>query len=157
MIGDIISGSHEIVVILECAHHPLWAILWWKLLDKCCMSVVFSYMWDSPGKNSGVGSHFLLQGIFSTQGLRLGLLHCRQIFYHLNYQISPTFPSLQFFKEKKEESPIYEHTHTHTQTHTHTYIYIFCSSHVYLIMSVMNINVEFWLLQQSFKCTVQCY
>ena len=82
------------------------------------MSVVFSYMWDSPGKNTGVGSHFLLQGIFSTQGLRLGLLHCRQIFYHLNYQISPTFPSLQFFKEKKEESPIYEHTHTHT------YIYI---------------------------------
>ena len=24
--------------------------------------------WDSPGKNTGVGSHFLLQGIFLTQG-----------------------------------------------------------------------------------------
>ena len=29
--------------------------------------------WDSPGKNPGVGCHFLLQGIFPTQGLNLGL------------------------------------------------------------------------------------
>ena len=29
---------------------------------------------DSPGKNTGVGCHFLLQGIFPTQGLNLGLL-----------------------------------------------------------------------------------
>ena len=35
--------------------------------------------WNSPGKNSGVGSHALLQGIFLTQGSNLGLLHCRQI------------------------------------------------------------------------------
>ena len=33
--------------------------------------------WDSPGKNSGVGFHSLLQGIFPTQGLNPGLLHCR--------------------------------------------------------------------------------
>ena len=38
--------------------------------------------WNSPGKNTGVGSHSLLQGIFPTQGLNLGLLHCRQILYH---------------------------------------------------------------------------
>ena len=42
--------------------------------------------WNSPGKNTGVGSHSLLQGIFMTQGLNLGLLHCRQILYHLTYQ-----------------------------------------------------------------------
>ena len=35
--------------------------------------------WDSPGKNTGVGYHFLLQGIFPTQGWNLGLLHCRQM------------------------------------------------------------------------------
>ena len=29
--------------------------------------------WDFPGKNTGVGSHFLLQGIFPTQGLNLHL------------------------------------------------------------------------------------
>ena len=34
--------------------------------------------WDSPGKNPGVGCHFLLQGIFPTQGSNPGLLHCGQ-------------------------------------------------------------------------------
>ena len=29
--------------------------------------------WDSPGKNTGVGCHFLLQGIFPTQGLNPGI------------------------------------------------------------------------------------
>ena len=44
---------------------------------------------DSPGKNTGVGCHFLLQGIFLTQGLNLGLLYCRQILYRLSHQGSP--------------------------------------------------------------------
>ena len=34
--------------------------------------------WDSPGKDTGVDCHFLLQGIFPTQGSNPGLLHCRQ-------------------------------------------------------------------------------
>ena len=33
--------------------------------------------WDSPGKNTGVGCHALLQGIFPTQGLNPGLPHCK--------------------------------------------------------------------------------
>ena len=40
--------------------------------------------WDSPGKNTGVGCHFLLQGIFPTQGLNSGLPCCRQTLYHLS-------------------------------------------------------------------------
>ena len=32
---------------------------------------------SSPGKNTGVGNHSLLQGIFLTQGLNPGLLHYR--------------------------------------------------------------------------------
>ena len=32
---------------------------------------------NSPGQNSGVGCHFLLQGIFLTQRLNLDLLQCR--------------------------------------------------------------------------------
>ena len=35
--------------------------------------------WDSPGKNTEVGCHFLLQGVFPTQGLSPSLLHCRQM------------------------------------------------------------------------------
>ena len=41
-----------------------------------------------PG-DSGVGGHFLLQGIFPTQGSNLGLLHCRQILYCLRQQGRP--------------------------------------------------------------------
>ena len=43
----------------------------------------------SPGKNTGVGSHSLLQRIFPTQGWSLGLLHCRQILYYQSHQGSP--------------------------------------------------------------------
>ena len=39
-----------------------------------------------PGKNTGVGCHFLLQEILPTQGLNLGLLHCRQMLYCLSHQ-----------------------------------------------------------------------
>ena len=42
--------------------------------------------WNSPGQNTGVGSFFLLQGIFPTQGLNPGLLHCRQILYQLRHR-----------------------------------------------------------------------
>ena len=35
---------------------------------------------NSAGKNTGVGCHALLQGIFPTQGLNPGFLHCRQFF-----------------------------------------------------------------------------
>ena len=44
------------------------------------------YPWDFPGKITGVGCHFLLQGIFLTQGSNLGLLHCRQTLYHLSHK-----------------------------------------------------------------------
>ena len=44
---------------------------------------------DFPGKGTGVGCHFLLQGIFLTQELNPGLLHCGQALYPLNHQGSP--------------------------------------------------------------------
>ena len=62
------------------------------------VSVSCSIMSDSlqsmdygpPGKNTGVGCHALLQGSFLTHGSNLGLLHCRQILYHLSHQGSPS-------------------------------------------------------------------
>ena len=42
--------------------------------------------WNFPGKNTGVGCHFLLQRIFLTQGLNPGLPHCRQTLYCLSHQ-----------------------------------------------------------------------
>ena len=59
---------------------------------------------DSPGKNTGVGCHALLQGIFPTQGLNPGLPHCRQILYRLSHQgsllISYTPVQNKSFKKK---------------------------------------------------------
>ena len=49
--------------------------------------------WDSPGQNTGVGYHFLLQGIFLTQGLKPRLPHCRQTPYHLGKSKEMTLDS----------------------------------------------------------------
>ena len=46
---------------------------------------------EFPSQNTGVGCHFLLQGIFLTQGLNPGLLHCRQIVYHLSHREALSF------------------------------------------------------------------
>ena len=45
--------------------------------------------WNSLGKNTAVGCHSLLQGIFPIQGSNPSLLHCRQILYHLSHQGGP--------------------------------------------------------------------
>ena len=42
--------------------------------------------WNFPGKNTGVGCHSLLQGIFLSQRLNLGLRHFRQMLYRLSHQ-----------------------------------------------------------------------
>ena len=55
-----------------------------SLMD--CNLPGFSVHGDSPGKNTGVGCHALLQGIFLTQGLNPGLPHCRQILHCLSHQ-----------------------------------------------------------------------
>ena len=65
------------------------------LVTKSCLTLVtpwaivyqarLSLAWGFSGKNTRVGSHFLLQGIFLTQEWNLDLLHCRQILYHLSH------------------------------------------------------------------------
>ena len=42
--------------------------------------------WFLRPSPTGLGLSLLLQEIFPTQGLNLGLLHCRWILYHLNHQ-----------------------------------------------------------------------
>ena len=51
-----------------------------------CSPPGFSVHGDSPGTNTGVGCHSLLQGIFPNQGSNPGLPHCRQILHHLSHQ-----------------------------------------------------------------------
>ena len=47
--------------------------------------------WEFPGKNTRVGCHFLLQGIFPTQGLNPCLLHWQAGSLPLSHQGSPGF------------------------------------------------------------------
>ena len=55
--------------------------------------------WDFQGKSTGVGCHFLLQGILPTQGLNLGLSRCRQTLYRLSHQGSEHETDLKFETE----------------------------------------------------------
>ena len=57
---------------------------------------------DSPGKNTGVGCHSLLQGIFPPQGWNSGLLHYRQILYHLSHWGSPSPPLMVGWRRLEE-------------------------------------------------------
>ena len=72
-----------------------------------CMMPGSSSPWNSPGNSTGVGCHSLLQGIFPTQESNLGLLHCREILYHLSHQGSQktdgseSIVSFESFKEIK--------------------------------------------------------
>ena len=71
--------------------------------------------WDSPGKNTGVRCHFLLQGIFPTQRSNTGLPHCRQILHRLSHQrghgilrMVPNSPNFQESKDKSRSKRVHE-------------------------------------------------
>ena len=62
-----------------------------KILSGVNATVLFTT--NSPGKNTEVGCHSLLQGIFPTQGLKLSLL-LQMILYYLSNQGSPMLQPL---------------------------------------------------------------
>ena len=94
--------------------------------------------WHSPGKNTGVRCHALLQGIFLTQGSNPGLPHGRWILYQLSHKESPRILEWVAYPFSWGSSPPRNRTgvsciagrfftswatreacaHTHTHTHT---------------------------------------
>ena len=52
----------------------------------CVQPTRLLYPQNSPSKNTGVGSHSLLQEIFPSQRSNMGLLHCRLILDWLSHQ-----------------------------------------------------------------------
>ena len=68
--------------------------------------------WNSPGKNAGVGSLSLLQGIFSTQGSNSSLPHCRWILYQLTHKGSPrilewvVYPFSSGFSQPRDQTGV---------------------------------------------------
>ena len=68
-------------------HNLMWKLQLTILINiqiSLSFEIVFSLYTNFPGKNPGVGWHFLLHGIFPTQASNPGLPHCRQILYHLS-------------------------------------------------------------------------
>ena len=71
----------------DCAVLCLVVQLCLTLCDPMGYSPPSSYVYgDSPGKNTEVGFHSFLQGIFPTQGSNPVFPHCKQILYHLSHQ-----------------------------------------------------------------------
>ena len=62
-------------------------LTFWNPMD--CSRPGSSFHGDSPGKNTGMGCHVLLQGLFLTQEANQGLLHCRKILNQLSNHRSP--------------------------------------------------------------------
>ena len=70
-----VTASSEMCVRVQSLNIVwLFATLWTESTRLLCPR-------DFPGKNTGVGCHFLLQGIFPTQGSNLHLLHCRRVLF----------------------------------------------------------------------------
>ena len=68
---------HFLIGLLFLSFYWVYEIFIYWILTPCCCLVTKSWLlfsWGFPGKNIWVGCHFLLQGIFLTQGLKLGLL-----------------------------------------------------------------------------------
>ena len=80
-------------------------------------------LWDFSGKNTGVGSHSRLQGIFLTQGLNSCLLHCR---FFTDWASRETRLFLKFYLTGK--GPYCVHCtrvwpHVHPQAVSHTWLW----------------------------------
>ena len=95
-------GPHQQEEVYEIYISPMKAMFF--ITCCCCCSVAESCLtlcnpmdcsllgscpWDFPGKNTVVGCHFLLQGIFPTQSSNLRLLHWQMDSLPLIHQGSP--------------------------------------------------------------------
>ena len=98
------SRSHpELITITQIKSTLLCAVLSHSVVSNSlhpvdCSPPGSSVHGDSPGKNTGVDCHALLQGIFPTQESNPGLPHCRLILYHLSQQQSLFMSLLTFIK-----------------------------------------------------------
>ena len=88
-------------IVFSCLKNSMDRGAWWTTVPRHAKSWTWP-MWLSihsenvlhalekfSGQKTGVGSHSLPQGIFQTERLNPGLLHCRWILYQLSHQGSP--------------------------------------------------------------------
>ena len=98
--GNPVSAHRAAALICCCLAKPVsWFSFPSPLAVKCGTPQTVEPIrplcpWNSPGQNTGVGSHALLQGIFPTQALNPGLPHGRQTLYRLSHQVCPLISGL---------------------------------------------------------------
>ena len=115
-LADPHSVSHRVTMCMRAESLQLCLTLW------LCGLWPTRLLWDSPGKNTRVGYHSLLQGIFPTQGLNLCLLHCRWIPYGwvtgegLELPYDPAIPLLSM--HPAEMKLYFPHKNTYINVHT---------------------------------------
>ena len=73
-------------------------------------SLVSYSPWKSLGKDIGMRSQSLLQGIFLTQGSNPGLPYCRQILYCLSHKGSPRITKWVAYPFSRGSSPPWDRT-----------------------------------------------
>ena len=98
----------------------------WTAACQAPLSMVFS------GKNTGLGCHFFLWGIFLTQGYNPGLQHCRQTLYHLSYQGS-------HFSPERSTHEIYKKLLSNIMHYFFIFIYLF-----YNFILFFNFTILYW-------------
>ena len=79
------SYSHKTVERIKCV---CFSHVWFFCDPRGLWPTRLLCLWDSPGRNTGVGCHFLLQGIFLTQGSNPPLLYWQADSLVLSYQES---------------------------------------------------------------------
>ena len=93
------GGGHGNPLQYSCLENPMDRGAWQAAVHACLVSQPCLTLCDPmdcqrgssvhghfSGKNTGVGCHALLRGIFLTQGLNTGLMYCRWVLYQLRYQ-----------------------------------------------------------------------
>ena len=85
-----------------------------------------SVHWDSPGRNTGVGCHAFLQGIFPTQGLNPGLVHCRWILYHASHKEAPLYAK-EWYNSMSQDTGVSLSPKMIVNKSSHAWIFYLCS------------------------------
>ena len=107
--------SNTLFILAHLISEVFYLVLIWIYFTNWCCCLVFKLCltllrphrlqptrllcpWDFPGKNTGLGCHFLFQGIFPTQGLNSHFLLCRWLLYQQTSWEAHCLKPVFFFK-----------------------------------------------------------
>ena len=140
-------------MLWSCKQSLDWGVKWSESCSVVSDSLRFHGQygsWSSPCQITGVGSLFLLQGIYPTQESNPGLLHCRRILYQLSHKGSPSYSKeihdFFFLHKKLMNADDTKQTNKNQITHhMFTIAYVFAS---HILIGTFNK----WICMHLHKC-----